>query len=195
MKKNLTVIIIMLLSIITNAQNGNDHISFQGISFSVPLNKFIEQLKQKGYDFIGKSENDPTFNLVEGQFLNEKCTISIISTKNEKVGQLFITLGEAHDSWYSIKGRYEDLKKIFIKKYGNPKKSYEYFKDPYYEGDGYELQAVKKGKCIHILVFFIPNGSITIAMDKDCKLLIVYEDEKNMKIRKQEQDAKSLEDI
>jgi hypothetical protein len=41
---------------------------------------------------------------------------------------------------------YRDLKETLTKKYGPPTNSYEYFRKPYYEGDGYEEQAIRVGK-------------------------------------------------
>ena len=47
---------------------------------------------------------------------------------------------------------------LFTKKYGEPKDHFEFFSSPYYEGDGYELQALRKEKCNYISFWTLDKG-------------------------------------
>lgn len=41
---------------------------------------------------------------------------------------------------------YDEMRQVLIEKYGKPEKTYAFFMTPYYEGDGFENQAIRVGK-------------------------------------------------
>jgi hypothetical protein len=74
-------------------------------------------------------------------------------------------------SWYSLKNQYEEYLEIMTSKYGRPNSSYSSFITPYYEGDGYELSALKLEKCIYSAFW----NTCYIQMSKYLQVKIQYE--------------------
>ena len=75
-------------------------------------------------------------------------------------------------------------------------KIYEFFLDPYEDGDGYELQAIRLEKGFYRAFFFAPEGTISISIKANGSkgyFSIVYEDAINMEKYTSERD-KSIKD-
>jgi hypothetical protein len=81
-------------------------------------------------------------------------------------------------------------------KYGKGE-SYEDFESPYYEGDGYEMTAVRIGKCNYFTKYKLTNGMIIVAIAKIDKgsVLLYYTDSINDKIAKREKANQKLNDL
>lgn len=129
-------------------------------------------------DFAGKSD----------------CTILVIATKISKTVWKVVAQFPEKSSWYSLKDEYNSFKESYTKKYGKPK-SYEFFTDPYYEGDGYELQALKYGKCTWASYFSTSQGNIVLELSDTKCVEVIYEDGINAEIFLKEKDQIVSEDI
>ena len=101
---------------------------------------------------------------------------------------------QPHQIWYSIKDKYEKIKNQLTKKYGKPE-SHEFFSDPYYEGDGYELQALSNEHCTWMSLFRTPIGSVSVSMSSESKVLVIYQDKINQEIRESEQNSIADDDL
>ena len=84
---------------------------------------------------------------------------------------------------------------MFVKKYGNPTNNYEFFSKPYYEGDGYELSALRNEKCHYISAFETKNGVVYLEISKFKKIEINYEDKANSNIMDREKEETVIDDI
>ena len=103
----------------------------------------------------------------------------------------------------TIRSEYEDYKQKLTKKYGSPE-SYEYFMDPYYEGDGYELTALSSEHC-HYISFFkeqqvingtvIDIGTIVLKLSTDARVSLTYEDTINSEKGENEKNAIADDDL
>jgi hypothetical protein len=70
---------------------------------------------------------------------------------------------------------YQQLRESLIEKYGTPTDTYEFFERPYYDGDGYEEQAVRVGKG-HFHTFWRTNNQIlAVSITKQLNLRVAYE--------------------
>jgi hypothetical protein len=67
---------------------------------------------------------------------------------------------------------YKDLKETLIKKYGLPTSTYQYFKRPYYDGDGYEEQAIRLGKGIFASFW---DSSLSVSITEKLAVNLSYE--------------------
>jgi hypothetical protein len=169
------------------------HLVFKDIPISGNLSSFVNKMKKEGFTLGEQKENGA---LMKGTFVgNENCEILIIATSKAKtVWKVIIFLPE-ETSWYSIKSAYNNYKEQYIKKYGNPSKTYAFFAKPYYEGDGYETSAVKNDKCIYATFWDTENGSISVAISKYMQVKIVYEDKINSDIDDKEKETNIQGDI
>jgi len=190
MKKILYIILLLLFSFSTFAQS--EHLKFRDIELNGSITDFIQKLEKLGYS-VKTNLND--IYLLEGDFIGKTCEVIVVSSKKTKtVWKVKVNLPEGK-SWYSLKSEYNSVKEQLTKKYGKPKDTYEFFSKPYYEGDGYELQALKKDKCTYYSYWEFENGIISLDMSTDCNLSINYEDKINVAIKKKEKDEQIQDDL
>lgn len=65
----------------------------------------------------------------------------------------------------------------------------------YYEGDGYELQALKNDKCTYSTYFKTEKGTLNVAITSSGNLSLGYEDKINTEIQTEEKNNADLNDI
>jgi len=170
MKKVRLIIVasIILFSVNLFAQ---EHLSFKGIPITGKSAAYVEQLKNQAFTFI-KTEGN--ISVLEGTFINLPCTIYTIGSINTNtIWKVHLTFSD-EISWSSLKGSYNTIKGQYQTKYGTGE-SYEYFTKPYYEGDGYELQAIAKEKCSYATYWNTDLGYISVKISGK-HVAISYED-------------------
>lgn len=167
------------------AQDGSvdysDHLCFRDIPICGDADHMAKKLVSQGYSIKEHSQNGSylligTFAGISGcdilvnnsEFLNSIIRVSVfLPVKN---------------AWFSLKSDYEDLKSKFIKKYGKPENSYEFFTDPYYEGDGFELTAFTSGNAYYMSSFNVEKGTIFLAISDVDRVIITYTDKEGAEI-------------
>ncbi len=97
-------------------------------------------------------------------------------------------------SWHSLKSEYNSFKDSYNDKYGKGR-SYEYFSDPYYEGDGYELQALRLEKCTYITFYETQEGNIMLKIGDDKAVQVHYEDKLTTAAKSREAEQSVSNDI
>lgn len=82
---------------------------------------------------------------------------------------------------FKVVEEYKSWKNKLEGKYGKPDLDHEFFSSPYEQGDGYEIQAIEKGKAeFAAFWFFNPDRSgdaISVQLDSSLTIVITYEDE------------------
>lgn len=174
------------------AQDSISHLEFKGIPINGKLDEFVKKLEAQGYKMTESLDN---IIMMEGQFTGKDATILIISTKKSKTVWKVVVKFSEQSSWSSLKSDYFYYKEMFVKKYGSPTKKYEFFSNPYYEGDGYELSALRSEKCHYISAFETKSGVVYLEISKYKKIEISYEDESNSNIMNREKEESVIDDI
>ena len=189
MKKLFIMICAILCTVVVQAQ---DHMSFKGVSMKCTLTSFVSQLEVQGYETLLKREDGA---VLSGSFAGKtNCKIFVMCTNNSKVVWKVVVKFPEKVSWFSLKSEYNTFKETYTSKYGKPE-SYEFFSSPYYEGDGYELQALKLEKCTYASIFSSPQGLICLEITDDKCVQVVYEDAVNVDIKRIEQNTVVSNDI
>ena len=189
MKKMLLTIWTVLFITFAQAQ---EHMTFKDISMNCNLTTFVTKLEAIGYK---KALLEDYGAVLKGSFAGKNdCTIMVLCTSNSKSVWKVAVIFPEQTSWSSLKSEYKSFKDSYIQKYGKPD-SYEFFSNPYYEGDGYELQALQLNKCTYSSFFDTPSGGIVLEIDKDKSVRVVYEDAINTEIRKKELEEVVSNDI
>lgn len=168
----------------------SEHLKFRDIEIDGTATLFLSKLKTLGY--ILKDTDDGVY-LLDGKFGGKECDIYFLSTEKTKTVWKVAVFFEKKNSWSSLKSDYNSIKEQLITKYGKPKKSYNFFSNPYYEGDGYELQAVKNEKCTYFTTWELVGGAISLQISgtDGCRLVIQYEDKTNMtKMQKEKEEIR-----
>ncbi len=187
---SLFVCLIFAMSIYAQDQ----HLTFKNIPIDGPLRTFVSKLEQQGFR-LDEYSDDRTAAFLTGNFTGEEATIIVVTTPSTKKVCRVAVFFPKKKSWHSLKSDYFEYKKMYIQKYGKPKDEYEFFVKPYYEGDGYELQALRKENCYYSTFFYINDGIITVRLTNTCHLSIVYEDKVNNSLFTAEKDKNNLNDI
>lgn len=189
MKRFLLTLCAISFSLAVFAQ---EHMTFKGVSMDNSLSSFISQLKSKGFTLDATEDN---VALLKGDFAGKSdCTIGIVATKQGKKVWKVVVYFPEETSWYSLKSEYKSFKSSYTEKYGSPK-SFERFDDPYYEGDGYELQALRLEKCTYKSYYNTSKGYISVGIDKSGCVTVAYEDAINVEIKRKEAEMSVSEDI
>lgn len=189
MKKLFVLTCTILFALAVQAQ---EHMAFKGVSMNCTLSSFVSQLTTKGYTKLYMNDRGA---VLSGDFAGKQdCKIIVLSTSSSKVVWKVAVQFPEKVSWRSLKTEYETLKESYTEKYGNPE-TFEFFSTPYYEGDGYELQALSLEKCTYTSFFSSPQGNICLKITNDKCVQVGYEDAINVKIRENEKNKVVSDDI
>ena len=190
MKKILIYICATLFAVASYAQ---EHMTFKGISMDCDIDTFVAKLENGGS--LKSDEHKYKFaTLLTGHFAGEdNCNIYVLYTPQTRLVFKVIVQFPKKTSWNSLKDQYNRLKIAYSVKYGEPE-SFEFFKHPYQEGDGKELEAVQLEKCSYFSFYKTSSGGIIIKIFKD-HLQAIYEDNINMERCQIENSTIVLNDI
>lgn len=141
MKKTIILLALVITSIASYSQE------FIGIKVDGTMESVVAKYKAKGFKVsISPSSSTTT---MDGIVDNNKVEVLVVSTPiTHKVWQIQVYLPK-DVSWEDIKKRYNDYFQVLTEKYGSPIQSFNFFKDPYYEGDGFEMSAIKNDKVVY----------------------------------------------
>ena len=179
--KNLLIAIAILATSVLNAQE------FSGVPIDGDLTTFLTRIKAKGFTFKKYIEQGAIIN---GKIGIRDVEVFVFTTpKSKKVFKLSVYFPE-RSTWGSLKSEYFELVEVLTKKYGEPTSRYSSFKSPYEEGDGYEMSAVQLEKC-NYSTFWIKRNNLSMVIDisKFHQINITYENDTNMKLKKDETNA------
>lgn len=170
------------------------HMTFQGIPIAGTLDSMIISLKSKGFN-LDKCLEEYDAAIMNGNFAGKQAELYILRTHKSKQVWKIAVYFEENESWYSLKREYYEYKEAYKTKYGKPTDSFEYFVDPYYEGDGYELQALRLDKCTYLSVWELETGSIGVQLNDSGRLTLGYEDKINRELKNKEEKRSIIDDI
>jgi hypothetical protein len=178
MKKYILLLLITLSSIFSYSQE------FNGVLVDGDLPSFVSKMKAKNYTLRKYIENGA---IMDGKVGYNDVEVFIFTTpKSKKVFRLSVYFPKK-TTWSSLKGSYLDLLSSLTSKYGEPTNKGEIFKDPYYEGDGYEMSAVAIEKVVYLAYWeYISNLFLSIEISKYSQVNIVYDNVTNVAIRDKE---------
>lgn len=178
MRKYILLLLITLSSIFSYSQE------FNGVLIDGDLATFISKMKAKNYSLRKYIENGA---IMDGKVGYNDVEVFIFTTpKSKKVFRLSIYFPKK-TTWSSLKGNYLDLLSTLTSKYGEPTNKGEIFKDPYYEGDGYEMSAVATEKVVYLAYWeYVSNLFLSIEISKYNQVNIVYDNANNVALRDKE---------
>lgn len=185
--------IILFLSFLLFTINlqATGHIKFMGIEVNGNYESFRDSLEARGFKYMSSFE---TLHKYYGKFANEIVILNVLATpKTHTVCKVIVLFSEKAD-WSDLKRDYFTKKEMYKSKYPLDR-DYEFFSYPYEDGDGYEMRAVAREKCRYISFYLAMGGHITVEIDKEAKIKVVYEDRENIKIAQKELEQNAIDDI
>lgn len=176
MKKLITFIFIVALIITKSNIYGQE---FLGIKIDGKLSEVVAKFKLKGFKVTSSDNFNPT---LVGKAGVSNVEVIILSTPITKTVYKIAVYLPKQNEWVSIKSEYEDYLKTLIAKYGTPTNSFNFFSDPYKEGEGDEMNAIAMEKCFYSAFW----GNLSISISQYNQVCIIYENLKNFDIRDRE---------
>lgn len=161
----------------------NEHMTFKGIPIDGTLSSFVQKIETEGFSLDEAKDNIAIMN---GIFAGENAELFIVSSPKTNTVWKVSVFFPKKTSWYSLKSDYKKYVAAMTEKYGNPSEHFEFFSNPYYEGDGYELQALRHDKCHYISFYETDNGNIAVEINSNERINICYEDKNNVLINRRE---------
>lgn len=187
--KKLFFLLALWIPIVSFAQN---HLEFRGVPIDGHINTFVSKMNKIGYSEVYRNESGA---IMKGKFTNQDAELIIVATaKSKTVWKVAAHLDE-DASWSKLKSDYFEYVNLYISKYGQPSNHFEFFSSPYYEGDGFELQALKNDKCHYATYFTTDNGTLSVSISSSGNLSLSYEDNINANLMTKEKQSSALDDI
>lgn len=194
MKRIITIILAVVFSLSSFAQNDSRHLTFKGVPIDGTLNQFVTNMKAKG--FAGTVNKDGTAAL-QGDFAGYKGCYIIVSTLQNK--DLVSTIGVVFpqcDTWGTLEGNYLKLKEMLTTKYGEPAEVVEEFQSPRSaDDDNSKMYELKMDRCNYQTLFRTEKGNIVLKLIHGdfgaCHVLLGYYD----KINGLEVEAAAMDDL
>lgn len=174
MKKTTILLALIITSFASYCQE------FIGIKVEGTNESVIAKYKAKGFKISTPPSN--TITTMNGVVDNNKVEVLIVSTPiTHMVWQIQVYLPK-DVSWEDIKTRYNDYFRVLTEKYGSPTQSFNFFKDPYYEGDGFEMSAVRNNKAVYSAFW----DRISLSISEWQQVCIKYENTVNADLSEEE---------
>jgi hypothetical protein len=162
---------------------------FNGVELNQNYQIVINQFIAKGWV---QKDKDPQYTTLNGKLLGEDVILTIYSTLTSRKVRKIVLFYTSSTSWESAVSLYDRKVEAITTKYGTATDVYEQFYDPYYLGDGYEMQAFDKDKAQWIRIWadmpLNPNLNIAVEIGKSALVMVTYEIMTNMELHRQELD-------
>lgn len=172
-------------------QESKTHIKFMGIELNNAVDLAMLDLQKKGFELLDIRKEGYALS---GKFMNRNSTIMLHATpKSNNIYKVSIFFDE-EKSWYRLKSEFLNIVKSYRTKY-KCIDSGRTFLEPYYEGDGFELQGVAKDKCCYFDKYQTEGGTIYIEISDLKCIKIQYKDSFNSKLNEKETISEYLDEI
>lgn len=168
-------------------KTSSTHLTFKGHSISGNVKDFSNALQREGFTTLN-GEND----VLKGKFDGRDVTLALITTPRTETMCGVLVEFATFRTWKSMTEQFSKLENDLSKKYGNPTGKLRDFISPYEEGDGYEMDAVYRGKCNYATYFEMEIGTIAITITKspqdgNAAILLAYYDSKGKALQEKEE--------
>jgi hypothetical protein len=167
--------------------------TFMGIPVSGSMTEFSKKLAEKG--FVLENSKDKDLWKYTGSFLNKECELYLVGTQITQTVWKVLVAVPASSNWYSLKSDYNSVCDKLTNKYGVPENTFNFFSDPYYEGDGYEITAIKNEKCTYSKYWKLPYGTISCQIMVSTDIGISYESKAGTELKHKEENERAAEQL
>ena len=183
MKKLFTVVAATMLYMVSFGQE------FMGVKVDGSKASIIAKFKQKGFVIDAQQKTLVSFKgRLNGRVIE---LYTYYTPKTQKCWKFKVYLPE-QSTWSDLKSDYKKYVDLFTEKFGTPEEEYSLFTKPYYEGDGYEISAVKAEKCLYASFW---KGMYAIQISKFCQIEIHYDNQINSEINTEETKSIDVENF
>ena len=174
MKKAILLLLTLCICCWVGAQ---EHLKFKNIPIDGPEKAFVEALCQNEFHLV----NDGPFGAsLRGRFTGKTVDVFVIPTSEGITSRVAVNY-ESPDNWGNLRLDFYTLLRSLSFKYGEPVEMSQEFQLPFSDGDGRELEALRRGRARWYARFVSPEGTIHLViannpMTQQPAINLLYED-------------------
>lgn len=174
MKKIVLLLSALVLCLTASAQ---EHLKFKNVPIDGSKKAFLENLQKSDFHLV---EDSPAGASLRGRFTGRNASAFVMTTSEDVTCRVAVSL-DAPEEWMALRMDFYSLLRSLAFKYGTPEESVQEFQLPFSDGDGRELEALRRGKGRWYARFAPADGTIhlTIAnnpMSQQPCIMLLYED-------------------
>ena len=169
-----------------------EHLKFKNISMDGAKKTFVSELQKNDFHLV----EDLDFGTsMRGRLLNKRVNILVMSNSEGNVCRIFATF-DTPENWTNLKMDFYTLLRSLSFKYGEAVELHQEFQLPFSDGDGREMEALKRGRGRWYARFEPEEGAIHMMisnnpMTQEPGIMLLYEDKINC-TREDELNAQDL---
>jgi len=130
--------------------------SFNGVPLGRGLSETYQSFLDKGFKPLRSVDG---IRYLIGSVDGDKYEIGLVYTPISKKVWKIVVYTMPVSSWDRLKYQHAKFKEILTRNYGEPSSDFWIFQKPYYEGDGFELQAIRKNALLSAVFFQDSQGN------------------------------------
>lgn len=175
--KKLLILFLMILGLNSNAQ---ELTGCMGIQFGETKAIVKQKMTEKpGFELY--NSNEETVSYINGTFAGRKAVGAVFKFIKNELHTVIILLDV--ESEPMIMREYQNVLNDLNDKYGVKFEKIHNFKKPYYEGDGYEHNAIRLGYAdIFAYYEFSNDCAMSVIITKDMSIKLTYQDTKRAEV-------------
>lgn len=162
-----------------------------GIELNHAVDLAMLDLEKKGFELLDIRKEGYAMS---GKFMNRNAIITLHATPESNNIYMVNIFFDEEKSWFDLKYEFLNIVKSYRAKYKCISSDRSFF-EPYYEGDGFELQGVERNKCCYFDKYETEGGSIYIEISDLKRVSIRYKDSFNSKLNEKETISENLDEI
>ena len=179
MKKILLTAALLILTLSASAQS--KHLTFKGVPIDGPRKTFIDNMKQKGFEYAGNQED---ISILTGDFAGYKnCIIGVTTLKNKDLVSTIAVIFPSKDTWSALESDYDNLKEMLTIKYGKPANEVSEWVNCNPRDDKDKMFQLGMDRCKYGASFETDLGSIEVMIShtdfSNCCVILRYVDKIN----------------
>jgi hypothetical protein len=159
---------------------------FDGVKIEGNVQTVVNAFKTRGY-IIKKATNEVTE--MTGTLAGERVELLVVATPKTKLACRVAVYFPKDENWYSLKSDYRKYVELLTDKYSEPDNNFEFWRSPYYEGDGYEISALANEKVVFATYWLNRNNmNVGLSISKYKQLCFTYENVRNTELANNERE-------
>ena len=144
---------------------------FSDIPWNTPGQAVQKKLIAAGFKVSKKPDKITGDYQFRGEMLGHPAN-GVASLANGKLARIIVTMIPGDES---LRDTYTQIRNVLVKKYGTPEKTVERYLEPFHEGDGYEMEAIRAGKAQFATRWLDSGETLVVNITPDLNVAVTYE--------------------
>lgn len=130
---------------------------------AIPIEDFENTLLQLNFE-ISELHPENQYSIFNGKYEEEDCDILVSYSKYRILESFLITFKKNYINWSSAKKDIEKWQEHLSRELGEPT-PYISFEEPYKEGDGKEIEAIRYDNATYEYYWYLENGTVELSFN------------------------------